>query len=355
MALGPVMLDIAGTALSAEDRELLVHPAVGGVILFTRNYADPVQLAALVREIHGVREPHLLVAVDHEGGRVQRFRDGFTPLPALARYGERYARSAQEALCLVETGGWLLAAELRSCGVDLSFAPVLDLRTGRSSVIGERAFHRDPEVVASLARAMMRGMRDAGMAAVGKHFPGHGSVEEDSHVAVPVDRRGLDALRLTDMLAFERMFHYGLPAVMPAHVVFPAVDALPVGFSRVWIDGVLRGELGFDGAVFSDDLCMAGAAAAGDLPARARLALDAGCDVLLLCNDRSAALRVVEHVGVPAAAPLRAARLLRLHGRGPALGLAALAGTARHTAAVHALAALTGTPELGLDTDEGVA
>ena len=354
MTLGPVMLDVAGTSLAPEDAELLRHPAVGGLILFTRNYESPAQLRELVDAVHALREPRLLVAVDQEGGRVQRFRDGFTALPPLAAYGELHDRDTAAALALAAEGGWLLAAELRACGVDFSFAPVLDLRRGRSAVIGDRAFHADPAVVAALAVAMMRGMREAGMAAVGKHFPGHGSVAEDSHVAVPVDPRPLETLRLEDMLAFERVASAGLPAVMPAHVVYSAVDERPAGFSRRWLGDILRDQLGFAGAIFSDDLSMAGAAVAGDIEARARAALDAGCDMLLVCNDRAAAERAVQALagGVDA---VRASRLVRLHGRGPAATPQVLREQARHAAAAAALAALQPEPELDLEPGDRLA
>ena len=348
MTLGPVMLDLAGAQLDQEDVELLAHPAVGGVILFTRNYHDPLQLAELVAAIHAIRKPRLLVAVDHEGGRVQRFREHFTLLPALAAFGRLHDDDPQRARTLSEDAGWLLAVELRACGVDLSFAPVLDLRSSLSAVIGDRAFHADPECVATLARAMMRGMRAGGMAAVGKHFPGHGSVAEDSHVEIPIDRRALEAIRFADMVAFERMIHAGLPAIMPAHVVYPEVDRLPAGFSPRWLREILRGELGFNGAVFSDDLCMTGAAAVGDMRARAVAALDAGCDMLLVCNDRDAAIEVIETVG-DEANPVLASRLTPLHGRGPVAGLQSLRRDRRHADTVAALSLLQPDPELDLE------
>ncbi len=225
MALGPVMLGVEGLELSAEERELLRHPQVGGVILFTRNYHSPAQVAALVAAIHALRQPRLLVAVDHEGGRVQRFREGFTRLPAVRRLGEIYDQERMRAKQLARVSGWLMAAELRAVGVDFSFAPVLDLDHGVSGVIGDRAFHHDPEAVADLAHAYMSGMQKAGMEAVGKHFPGHGGVAADSHHELPIDPRPYEALADADLLAFERMIHYGLAALMPAHVRYPAVDA----------------------------------------------------------------------------------------------------------------------------------
>jgi beta-N-acetylhexosaminidase len=314
MSLGPVMLDLQGTALTQEERRLLLHPQVGGVILFTRNYESPEQVRALVAEIHALRQPHLLVAVDQEGGRVQRFRDGFTRLPAVQRLATVYDQNPEEGRRVAEALGWLMAAELRAVGVDISFAPVLDLAHGVSGVIGDRAFHRDAEAVSDLAHQYMLGMRRAGMPATGKHFPGHGAVKADSHLELPVDRRDLATLRGEDLLAFERMIHYGLPAVMVAHVVYPAVDPLPAGFSAYWLQRVLRGDLGFEGVIFSDDLSMAAAEAAGGYVDRARAALEAGCDMVLVCNHPVGAREVVEALG-GYEDPVAQIRLARMHGR----------------------------------------
>lgn len=315
MSLGPVMLDLVGLELSPEEREILQHPLVGGVILFTRNYESPEQIERLVSEIHGVRQPPLLVAVDHEGGRVQRFRDGFTRLPAMRPIGERFAQDAAEGRRLAETMGWLMAAELRAVGVDFSFAPVLDLDYGVSEVIGDRAFARDPGVAADLANAFMQGMHRAGMAAVGKHFPGHGAVEADSHVALPVDRRDYDAIG-EDIEPFARMVEHGLDGIMPAHVIYDQVDERAAGFSYFWIAEVLRQRLGFDGVVFSDDLNMAAAGVAGGFVERARAALAAGCDMILVCNNPQGAMEVLDGLG-PVDNPMARQRLARMHGRQP--------------------------------------
>lgn len=314
MSLGPVMLDVEGTALSPADRERLLHPLVGGVILFSRNYESPEQVEALVREIHGLREPQLLVAVDHEGGRVQRFRHGFTELPAVRHLGRVYDENPKRARRLAETSGWLMATELRAIGVDFSFAPVLDLDRGVSQVIGDRAFHTHPEVVADLAHAYMTGMHHAGMAATGKHFPGHGGVSADSHLALPVDERELADILAEDALPFQRMIHYGLEAIMPAHVVFSRVDSQPAGFSRRWLREILRGQLGFQGVIFSDDLSMEGAKGTGDVVARAKLALAAGCDMVLVCNDSAAADQLLAGLGQHDD-PVSHLRLVRMHGR----------------------------------------
>ena len=314
MSLGPLMIDVAGTALTAEDRDVLRHPLVGSVILFTRNYLDPQQLQALVADIQALRSPPLLIAVDHEGGRVQRFRPGFSELPPLRRIGHAFDADAQQGLAMARALGWLMAAELIACGLDFSFAPCVDLDYGLSEIIGDRAFHAQPEAVAQLSIAYMHGMRDAGMGATAKHYPGHGAVVADSHVALPVDRRELVDMQ-PDLLPYRRLIANGLPAVMVAHVLYPAVDSVPASFSRRWIEQVLRTELDFGGLVFADDLTMGGASAVGDLVERAQLALAAGCDVLPVCNDRPGVERLLERLKMTVD-PASQLRLVRMRGRG---------------------------------------
>ncbi len=286
MGLGPVMVGIAGTRLTAEERERLQHPRVGGVILFSRNYERPGQLEALCAEIHALRDPALLIAVDQEGGRVQRFRHGFSRLPPMAALGRVHAQDPDRAVALARDMGWLMAAELRAVGVDISFAPVLDLDHGVSHVIGDRALSSDPATVLRLADAYIDGMEQAGLRAIGKHFPGHGGVEADSHHDLPVDSRSLMMLHEQDMMPFEELIRRRrLAGVMMAHVAFPDLDNQPASFSQRWIEGLLRRELGFTGVVFCDDLGMEGAASLGALPERARVALDAGTDMILVCNE----------------------------------------------------------------------
>ncbi|MEW8523039.1 MAG: beta-N-acetylhexosaminidase [Candidatus Thiodiazotropha endolucinida] len=314
MSLGPVMLDLEGTAISADEKRLLSHPAVGGVILFTRNFDSMEQLQTLCSQVHSARNPHLLIAVDHEGGRVQRFREGFTPLPPAAWYGDQYRKSAEQGQELARLGGWLMASELRACGVDFSFAPVLDIGFGISEVIGDRAFSSQPAIVARLAQAWMQGAHQAGMAVVGKHFPGHGGVKADSHLALPVDQRRFEDLEMEDLRPFESMIQAGMEAIMPAHVVYSRIDKELAGFSPFWLNKVLRQQLGFQGVIFSDDLNMAAAKEAGGYGDRAKAALSAGCDMVLVCNNRPAAIEVLDCLkdyNDPAAH----VRLVRMHGR----------------------------------------
>lgn len=339
MSLGPVMLDLEGPDLLLEEVELLKHPAVGGVILFSRNYADdPERLVQLCQQIHAARKTKLLIAVDHEGGRVQRFRVGFSEVPPMAAIGEVWQDDPQRARALAEQAGWVLASELRSYGVDFTFAPVADLGKSISSVIGDRAFHRDPHIVSALTQACVRGLHAAGMPAVAKHFPGHGSVAADSHLDLPVDERDWQSIEQEDLLPFRALADQ-VEAVMPAHVLYPQVDAKqPAGFSKHWLQAVLRQQLGFAGAIISDDLSMAGAASLGDYPARADAALAAGCDLLLVCNHRAGAEAVLDHL-VDYRSPVSEARLMRLHGRG-GFAAEALRASSEWQQAVAALAAL---------------
>jgi beta-N-acetylhexosaminidase len=342
------MIDLAGTELSAEERELLRHPLVGSVILFARNFRDPLQLTRLVADIHAASTPAPIVAVDHEGGRVQRFRTGFSILPSARRIGHEYDRSREIGLAWARELGWLMAAELRAAGVDLSFAPCVDLDYGVSEVIGDRAFHARSEAVAELSVAYMHGMRDAGMVATAKHFPGHGAVVADSHVALPVDRRALVDLE-PDLAPYRLLIANGLAGVMVSHVVYPDVDSKPASLSRRWIRGVLRDQLRFQGVVFADDLSMKGAAAAvGDVVERARLALEAGCDVLPVCNDRAGVLTLLDRLDV-AADGAAALRRVRLRGR-PVAEPGTLQTSERWRASQELLARAAATPALSLQS-----
>jgi len=346
VTLGPFMLDVAGTELTAEDRRVLTHPLVGSVILFTRNFDSIHQLERLVGEIRALRRPPLLVAVDHEGGRVQRFRSGFTELPPQRTIGRLYDLDPEAGRRLAWQCGWLLAAELRSVGIDMSFAPCVDLDHGVSEVIGDRAYHRDPAVVSRLAVACMQGMRTAGMASTAKHFPGHGAVVADSHKSLPVDRRPLAELA-GDLEPYRALIANGLASIMVAHVLFPEVDDAPASFSRRWIQQELRWNLGFTGAVFADDLSMGGAAFAGSVAERARRALAAGCDVLPVCNDRPAALAALDELEGESD-PLSQVRLARLHGR-RAPDRLALHQTARWVECRSAVDHCREAPQLQLD------
>lgn len=312
---GPVMLDIAGTTLTEEECQRLRHPLVGGVILFRRNFSSRAQLKQLTEAIHALRSPRLLIAVDHEGGRVQRFLDGFTRLPPMRALGTLWQSDPTHAVIEAENVGYVLAVELRAVGIDLSFTPVLDLDWGRCAVIGDRAFHHDPHGVATLACALHRGLQRGGMHSCGKHFPGHGWVTGDSHHVIPTDERPLTLLYQYDLVPFQHLIHAGLSAIMPAHVIYPAVSHLPAGFSDVWLQKILRGELGFDGVIFSDDLSMEGAAPVGDVVERAHCALIAGCDMVLLCNRPQWVAPLLENL-MSRAVTVHSQRIDRIIGKG---------------------------------------
>ena len=345
MTLGPLMVDVAGLELTPEDRDVLRHPLVGSVILFTRNYASAGQLSRLVADIHAVRSPALIVAVDQEGGRVQRFRPEFSLLPPPRRIGHEFDLDGRHGLTLARSMGWLMAAELRAHGVDLSFAPCVDLDLGVSEVIGDRAFHSKPEVVAQLALAYMAGMKDAGMAATAKHFPGHGAVVADSHKSLPVDRREWNELG-DELLPYRRLIANGIPGVMVAHILFPAVDPKPASLSRRWIQNALREELRFEGAIFTDDLSMGGAAEFGDIVARADAALAAGCDVLPVCNDRASVAKLLDGLKFEVE-PAAHLRLVRMRGRAAPEREELFAGGAWRTAS-DLLARSAAAPKLSL-------
>jgi beta-N-acetylhexosaminidase len=348
MSLGPLMVDIAGTELSADDREVLRHPLVGSVVLFTRNYRDSAQLIALTTAIRALRTPQLLIAVDHEGGRVQRFREGFTRLPSARALGRGFADARRDTLSLVHTAGWLMATELRVHGLDFSFAPCIDLDYGVSEIIGDRAFHSAADAVATLAGAYVAGMREAGMAATAKHFPGHGAVVADSHVALPVDRREMTEIE-PDLRPYRLLIEGNLAGIMAAHVVFPRIDSLPASLSPRWIGDILRRELNFHGCVFADDLTMAGAAAFGDVTARAHLAYTAGCDVLPICNDRTAVTAVLDQFKPDMLNPASQARLVRMRSRGEPP--ASLGASPQWREAVARIYALSAPPPLVLTED----
>jgi len=291
------VIDVVGAALTDEDRERLRHPAAGAVILFARNFENAEQLDLLVQDIQRLREPELLVCVDHEGGRVQRFRDGFTAIPAMRQLGRLWDRDKELAREAARGAAYVIGAELGAHGIDFSFAPVLDLDYGASTVIGDRALHFDPNAVGALAAAIVQGFADAGMAAVGKHFPGHGFASADTHSDVARDERNPNEILKKDVLPYRAAIQAGLAGVMPAHVIFSQCDPEPAGYSRYWLQDVLRGKLGFAGLVFSDDLSMAGASTAGGPPERARAALAAGCDMVLLCNDPAGQNALLESLG----------------------------------------------------------
>lgn len=303
---GPVMIDIEDLTLSLIDKEKINHPNTGAVILFSRNYASPEQVIHLINDIRNARNGDILIAVDQEGGRVQRFQTGFTRLPPASTFSQ--------SPNLAESAGWLMASELLAIGIDFSFAPVLDIDCGISEIIGNRSFSQDYALATQLASNFRKGMVSAGMAATGKHFPGHGAVALDSHLTLPFDNRDFEAIQEKDIQPFKQLIAEGLEAIMPAHVVYPQVDSLPAGFSKQWIQKILREELNFNGTVFSDDLSMEGAAAIGDFPYRAKLALEAGCDMVLVCNNSTAASEVLESIPI-SSNEIREKRLQTMRGR----------------------------------------
>ena len=334
MSLGPIMLDVVGTELTPDDVRRLQNPLVGGVILFKRNYENNAQLKALTASIHAVRQPPILIAVDHEGGRVQRFREGFTKIPPMREFGKIWDTNPKKAKELAVEAGWILAAELRAHGVDFSFTPVLDMDYGDSLVIGDRAFHLDPQAINDLAFALMQGLKKGGMPAVGKHFPGHGFVVADSHVSMPVDEREFDEIAQHDMQPFRMLIDDGIPAIMPAHVIYSKVDDKPAGFSPRWLQKVLRERLGFNGVIFSDDLSMEAATAGGDVTTRALAALTAGCDMVLLCNQPEMADELLANLKWTMSAQ-SIVRLARMHGAHHPQSLTALREDAAFVQAVH--------------------
>ena len=314
--LGPAVIDVAGAELSDADRERLRHPAAGGVILFSRNFESCEQLSSLTAEIERLREPALPICVDHEGGRVQRFREGFSAIPPMRELGRQWDRDREAARAAARAIAYIVGAELAAHGIDFSFAPVLDLDYGGSSVIGDRALHFDPTAVGALGASIVQGFAEAGMGAVGKHFPGHGYAEADSHVTVPRDERKLVEIQRKDLVPFRMAIEAGLAAVMPAHVVYAQVNAEPAGYSRFWLQEILRGKLAFEGLIFSDDLSMEGASTAGGVAQRARVALDAGCDMVLLCNDPQGQEALLQSLADTALArPERLERMRRKGGR----------------------------------------
>jgi beta-N-acetylhexosaminidase len=303
---GAIMLDVAGLTLTEHEKNIINHPNTGAVILFSRNYENPEQVTALINSIRAARNGDILIAVDQEGGRVQRFRNGFTRLPPASFYANKPE--------LAESAGWLMAMELLAVGVDFSFAPVLDVDCGVSEIIGDRSFSSDADLATRLSSLFRKGMNSAGMAATGKHFPGHGAVALDSHLTLPIDERDLDSIRAKDLLPFKQLIDEGLEAIMPAHVVYSKIDPNPAGFSSFWLQDILRGELNFNGTIFSDDLSMEGAASVGDFPERARQAQLAGCDMILVCNNPTAAEQVLNALPITQE-PLREQRLQAMQGK----------------------------------------
>ncbi|MBA6340450.1 beta-N-acetylhexosaminidase [Colwellia sp. MB02u-10] len=296
--MGPVMFDVQGTSLSQEDKEILQHPLIGGLIFFTRNYQSPEQMADLSQQIRMAAKKPMLLAVDHEGGRVQRFREGFSLIPAMGKLWRMSEQNLALAKELAKQSAVLMALEVQAVGIDISFAPVLDINN-ISEVIGDRAFHQQPDYVTELAEAFISGLHLVGMKATGKHFPGHGSVKADSHIDLPIDSRTSAEIFQQDLIPFKQLISKGkVDALMPAHIIFPDVDPQAVGFSRYWLQNILREQLGFNGVIFSDDLSMQGAASIGGYIERAEAAQAAGCDMLLLCNNRDGCVEVLDNANI---------------------------------------------------------
>ena len=341
VSLGPIMIDVPGVVLTDEDRALLEHPAIGGVILFSRNFTGDQQLRELIRSIAGLRTPSLLIAVDQEGGRVQRFTDGFTKLPPLRWFGQQFDRDPAAARSLAHKAAWVMAVELLEVGIDFSFAPVVDIDWGLSKIIGDRAFHSDPEVVSSLALSYTQGMREAGMAPVAKHFPGHGGVAADSHVSLPEDHRPYTDL-IDDLKPFRSLIDHGLQGIMPAHVRYTEVDQQIASMSEYWLQTELRENLGYKGSIFSDDLSMAGAGVVGEVPERVVKTIEAGSDMALICNDRNAVVATLD-ASEGLRRPASQARLIAMR---PASGAkdASLVGTSAWQEAVDELMAAVDRP-----------
>lgn len=333
MGIAPLMLDLEGKELTSEEKELLQHPLTGGVIFFTRNFESAEQLDLLVKDIRSATNKPLLISVDHEGGRVQRFRTEFTKLPPVGSISDN--DNADEKSYL---HGWLMAAEVRAMDIDFSFAPVLDVNYGVSQVIGDRSFNIDPNVISLLATEYIKGMREAGMASTGKHFPGHGAVTEDSHLEIPVDTRSREEIWQKDITPFISLMKQGLDAVMPAHVIYSEIDDMPAGFSQYWLQQILREELKFDGVIFSDDLSMEGASFAGGYAERAEAAIEAGCDMILVCNSRKGAIEVIDKASIKQSKK-SSKRLLRMQGK-PFMNRSALLDTRRWAETVEQVTAL---------------
>ncbi len=333
MGISPLMLDLEGIELSSEEKELLQHPLTGGVIFFTRNFESTEQLKILVDEVRNASQRPILISVDHEGGRVQRFRSEFTVLPPLAKITD-----TDEAEKKSYSHGWLMAAEVRAMDIDFSFAPVLDVNYGVSEIIGDRSFDKDPQRISLLASEYIKGMREAGMASTGKHFPGHGAVIEDSHLDIPVDKRSKKEIWKNDIIPFAGLIDKGLDAIMPAHVIYSEIDKNPAGFSPFWLQQVLRGELSFEGVIFSDDLSMEGASVVGGYSERAEAAIEAGCDMVLVCNNRQGAIEVLDHANIKKNQQ-SAQRLLRMQGK-PFMNRSALLDSKRWSETVDQITAL---------------